>query len=88
VRPTFGGEPRRLLEVHLLDGNMDLYGLELGVEWVARLREERRFEGIDALKAQIALDARRAADVLGAGVGHAPPAEETGAGDRSRSAWA
>jgi riboflavin kinase / FMN adenylyltransferase len=89
VRPTFGGEPRRLLEVHLLDGNMDLYGLELGVEWVARLREERRFEGIDALKAQIALDARRAAEVLSAGVEHAPPAEETdaGAGDRSRSAW-
>lgn len=67
VRPTFGGEPRRLLEVHLLNVAMDLYGLELGVEWIARLREERRFDGIDALKAQIALDAQRAAELLGTG---------------------
>ena len=98
VRPTFGGEPRRLLEVHLLDATMDVYGLELGVEWIARLRDERRFDGIDALKAQIALDAQHAADLLAERNGaHAVGAEEqssptketdTGAEDRSRSAWA
>jgi riboflavin kinase/FMN adenylyltransferase len=53
-RPTL--RAGRSLEVHLLDGGGDLYGRTLRVEFVARLREERRFEGLDALKAQIALD--------------------------------
>ncbi|MGH2517538.1 MAG: bifunctional riboflavin kinase/FAD synthetase [Ktedonobacterales bacterium] len=90
VRPTFGGEPRRLLEVHMLGVAMDLYGLELGVEWVARLREEKRFDGVDALKTQIALDAQRAADLLGLGVDTAAPAKESmaGAADWSRHSWA
>lgn len=99
IRPTFGGEPRRLLEVHLLGVAMDLYGVDLGVEWVTRLREERRFDGIDALKAQIGLDATRAADLLGGradlhapAVGAAPalPSKDIGASpaDRSGRLWA
>lgn len=91
VRPTFGGEARRLLEVHLLGVAMDLYGLELGVQWIARLRDERRFDGIDALKAQIAADAERAANLLSAGGAEpVPPGMETdvGAEDRSGPAWA
>ena len=80
VRPTFGGEPRLLLETHLLGVTMDLYGLTIGVEWVARLRDERRFEGIEALKAQIALDAQRAASLL--------KDADAGAGDWSTPAWA
>ena len=80
VRPTFGGPARLLLEVHLLGVTMDLYGLTIGVEWIARLREERRFDGIDALKAQIALDAQRAASLL--------KDVDAGTEDRSMSAWA
>jgi riboflavin kinase / FMN adenylyltransferase len=60
VRPTFGGEPRLLVEIHLLDAAMDLYGLTLHVDLIARLRDERRFNGIDELKAQIARDAEAA----------------------------
>jgi riboflavin kinase/FMN adenylyltransferase len=64
VRPTFGGEPRLLVEAHLLDAEMDLYGLPLALELVARLREERRFDGIEALKTQIGADAKRARELL------------------------
>jgi riboflavin kinase/FMN adenylyltransferase len=62
VRPTFDGSGVRL-EVHLLDVSLDLYGEELVVGLVRRLREERRFAGVEELVAQIradAEDARRA----------------------------
>jgi riboflavin kinase/FMN adenylyltransferase len=52
------------LEVHLLDFSGDIYGEELGVEFVARLREERRFPNIEALAAQIHADIRAAREVL------------------------
>jgi riboflavin kinase / FMN adenylyltransferase len=57
-RPTVEGtRPERpLVEVHLLDFEADLYGEHLELEFVCQLREERRFDGLDALKAQIALD--------------------------------
>jgi riboflavin kinase/FMN adenylyltransferase len=63
VRPTIGGE-RELVEVHLLDGDADLYGRELWVDFVARLREERRFPDLEALVAQIGADADEARAVL------------------------
>jgi len=66
VRPTFGGEPRLLVEVHLLGmpAGLDLYDLPLAIELAARLREERRFNGVDELKAQIARDADQARALL------------------------
>ena len=54
-RPTFDGGAR-LLEVHLLDFGGDLYGAELEVAFIARIRSEARFDGIDALVAQIRKD--------------------------------
>lgn len=66
VRPTFGGEPRLLVEVHLLDATLDLYGQRLDVEFVRRLRDERRFNGVAELIAQIATDAQQARDILAA----------------------
>ena len=65
TRPTFheGGEV--LAEVHLLDWDGDLYGMPLGVELVARLRDERRFSGVDALVQQMRLDAEMGRAVLG-----------------------
>jgi riboflavin kinase / FMN adenylyltransferase len=53
------------VEAHLLDFSADLYGQPLRLTFVARLREERRFPGVDALRAQIASDvesARRSLD--------------------------
>jgi riboflavin kinase/FMN adenylyltransferase len=69
-RPTFGGSEVRL-EAHLFDLERDLYGERVRVAFALRLREERRFAGPDALRAQIAADAAEARRVLG---GAAPPA--------------
>jgi riboflavin kinase/FMN adenylyltransferase len=64
-RPTFDGE-EELLEVHLLDRTDDLYGRRLRVRLAAYVRPERRFDGIDALKRQIAADVVEARRLLGA----------------------
>ncbi|WP_142847902.1 bifunctional riboflavin kinase/FAD synthetase [Telmatospirillum sp. J64-1] len=62
-RPTFD-KTEALLEVHLLDYSGDLYGQHLRVALVDFLRPERKFDGIDALKAQINQDAADARRVL------------------------
>ena len=59
ARPTFQ-EADRLLEVHMLDFEGDLYGSELAVDFVDRIRDVRRFESIDALRDQIARDVEAA----------------------------
>ena len=64
-RPTFETDGRATVEVHLFDWSGDLYGRPLAVDVVARLRDERRFDGVDALVAQLdrdAADARRLLD--------------------------
>jgi riboflavin kinase/FMN adenylyltransferase len=63
-RPTFYEGGARLLESHLLGFDGDLYGEVARVSFVARLRGERRFESVDALKAQMAADAAAAAAAL------------------------
>jgi riboflavin kinase/FMN adenylyltransferase len=63
VRPTFNGTERRV-EVHILDESFDLYGKYLVVDFIARLRSEQRFAGVDALKAQIAADVQQARQIL------------------------
>ena len=59
TRPTFG-ETEPTIETHLLGYDGDLYGKPVRLGFVLRLRDERRFEDIDALRAQIAADERRA----------------------------
>jgi riboflavin kinase/FMN adenylyltransferase len=56
VRPTFDGGSAASLEAHLLDFSGDLYGQALEVVFHRRLRDERRFDGVDALVAQIHAD--------------------------------
>ena len=65
-RPTVDGvmPGRPLLEVHLLDFDRDIYGREIEVAFVARIRDEKRFDGLEALKAQIACDVVAARSVL------------------------
>jgi riboflavin kinase/FMN adenylyltransferase len=63
VRPTIG-DGRLVVEAHLLDGGADLYGRRLRLAFVKWLREERAFDGLDALKAQIALDCAAANDLF------------------------
>ncbi len=63
TRPTVNGvEP--LLEAHLFDYAGDLYGCELELEFVARLREERRFESLEVMVAQMHRDAAEARAAL------------------------
>jgi riboflavin kinase/FMN adenylyltransferase len=63
TRPTVGGvEP--LLEVFLLDFAADLYGRELEVEFVARLREEQRFDSLELMVAQMHRDVAAARERL------------------------
>ncbi len=71
VRPTVDGDGL-VLEVNLFDFEGDLYGRYLRVAFVDYLRPEKKFDGLDELKAQIAEDARQARDLhmaraLGAG---------------------
>jgi len=56
VRPTIAGVPKLLLEVHLLDFDGDLYDKHVHVEFFHKIRDEMKFDGLDALKAQIAKD--------------------------------
>lgn len=64
LRPTFGGGPVTA-EAHLIGFTGDLLGRRLKVEFVARIREERRFEGPGALIEQIARDVGAARARLG-----------------------
>jgi riboflavin kinase/FMN adenylyltransferase len=56
VRPTVRSDCELRFEVHFIDFDGDLYGQEIEVVFVAKLRDERKFSGPDALKAQIAKD--------------------------------
>jgi len=55
-RPTVNGQENRL-EVHIFDYEADLYGQEMEVEFVSKVRDEQKFESFDHLREQIILDA-------------------------------
>ncbi|MEQ1488068.1 MAG: bifunctional riboflavin kinase/FAD synthetase [Methylotenera sp.] len=56
IRPTIAGVPKLMLEVHVLDFNGDLYDKHVHIEFLHKIRDEMKFDGLDALKAQIAAD--------------------------------
>ncbi|MBS1789255.1 MAG: bifunctional riboflavin kinase/FAD synthetase [Acidobacteria bacterium] len=59
-RPTFGGELESKVETHLIDFDQDLYDQTIRVRVLHRLRGEKKFSGVDELKAQITRDRNRA----------------------------
>jgi riboflavin kinase/FMN adenylyltransferase len=63
--PTFGGG-QRTIESYLLDYSGDLYGQELSVDFVTRLRDEKKFKNPDELKKQLAEDIKRGRTILDA----------------------
>jgi riboflavin kinase/FMN adenylyltransferase len=65
TRPTVNEVAEPLLEVHLFDFEGDLYGQRMAVEFVAKLRDEMKFDGLDALKQQMRHDERSAREILG-----------------------
>jgi riboflavin kinase/FMN adenylyltransferase len=68
VRPTIDGTVP-LLEVHVFDWSGDLYGRELDVEFVAKIRDEEKFEDLDALVRQMHRDAAEARRLLSSAQG-------------------
>ncbi len=63
-RPTFNGERQSRVEAHVLDFEGDLYGRTLKLDFLVRLRAERAFPSVEALRAQIARDVQQAREVL------------------------
>src|SRR5580692_4857683 len=63
TRPTIDGTDM-LLEVHVFDFAGDLYGREIEVEFVAKLRDEIKFDSLDAMTVQMKVDAAQAREVL------------------------
>ncbi len=60
VRPTFAGDKEPSIESYIFDFDGDLYGNVLRVRFLHRIRDERKFSGIEELKNQIEKDTRRA----------------------------
>jgi len=65
MRPTFGDVDRPIVETHVFDLSRDLYELSLRLSFVQRLRDERAFPDVDALRAQIDADCRSARRLFG-----------------------
>ena len=55
TRPTLSGE-KQTIEVHIIDFEKDIYGATLIIRFRKRLRDERKFESINELKAQLEQD--------------------------------
>jgi riboflavin kinase / FMN adenylyltransferase len=60
VRPTLKQEARYVLEVHMFEFKQQIYGKHLRVEFLQKLRDEQKFNGLDELTRQIALDVENA----------------------------
>ncbi len=65
TRPTFHGK-KPLLEVHIFDFDREIYGKRIEVEFVARLRDEEKFDNADALVEQMHRDSAAAREILAA----------------------
>ena len=59
-KPTLGGDPEVTVETHVMNFDRELYGEKIRVRFLHRLRGEKKFESIDALRSQIDLDYSRA----------------------------
>jgi FAD synthase len=62
--PTFGADHARTIESFVLNYNQDIYGKEVKIALIQRLREEKTFANVEDLKQQIAEDVKRGAAIL------------------------
>jgi riboflavin kinase / FMN adenylyltransferase len=67
--PTFDGVPERQVEAHVLDRDLDLYDKTVEVSFVSRIRGMEKFDGVDALVAQIGRDVSQVRALLPGGSG-------------------
>ena len=63
TQPTFGGRKFQI-ETHIFDFDRDIYGDQLTIAFVDRIRAERRFESVDALQTQLREDQHRVLQIL------------------------
>ena len=63
VRPTFDGL-KRLIETYILDFDGDLYGQNLRIDLIARLRDEMKFDSVEELKKQMHRDVMQAREIF------------------------
>ncbi len=63
-RPTLGENLPPTVEAHLIDADLDLYGREIALAFVAKIRDEQKFPDLEALKAQIECDKEKALEIL------------------------
>ena len=63
VRPTFG-EDQRTLEVHIFEFDQEIYGDTIQVRFIDRIRDEKKFDGVEALKEQLAADKEKSISIL------------------------
>lgn len=64
VRPTVGQGNARTIETHILDFDQEIYGLDMRIEFCARLRDEQRFASLELLKDKLRQDCRNAREIL------------------------
>ncbi|MEE9430092.1 MAG: bifunctional riboflavin kinase/FAD synthetase [Melioribacteraceae bacterium] len=64
LRPTFNNCIEPIPEVHILDFDKDIYGEKITIDFMERLREEKKFESVDELKSQIAEDIKEAKKII------------------------
>jgi riboflavin kinase/FMN adenylyltransferase len=69
VRPTVSDAGQFLIEAHLVDFDDDIYDSRITIAFVDRLRGERRFESLDALRDQLTTDVARAVETVRASEG-------------------
>ena len=63
-RPTVGAGNARTIETNIFDFDEDIYGLDIDITFVARIREERKFDSLSDLKAQLELDRKECLAIL------------------------
>jgi riboflavin kinase/FMN adenylyltransferase len=56
VRPTFEGDDTPTIEVHIFDFDRDIYGYQIQIRFIDRLRDEKKFAGIEELREQLTMD--------------------------------
>ena len=63
-RPSFGDSNERTIEAYIVNYSQDIYGKDVKMEIIRRLREEKRFDSIEELKKQISEDVKRGIEIL------------------------
>ena len=71
TRPTVSEGNARTIETNIFDFNENIYGLDIRIEFVARIRDEHRFASLDDLSGQMCLDAAAAAEIISESERHA-----------------